>query len=305
MLLEIQEEKVKEVVDLLSKEEFDKNKPLYFQAPTGSGKTLMLARIIEEFKRNNPNENFLFLVASISTGGIEKQNFDSLYKSQLEGCNFQVEHIPSGLEIPLRPRYYTDVLTIGEASFKNKSNLFKYKFLEKYLTKISENKKIIFIRDEAHIGMKTSSNDTIQNLSKLNKYFYKQLWLSATLEDDKNKIIPHVFMTLAEAQNAGLIKNNISLFDGDLQAEENEEHLFDLACKKLKKLWGTEKCPGVYRKISDIKGHIIKPALLVQISSKVKGEQEIKEIIEICKKMVWIMHMLYLGTKNLLCHQEF
>lgn len=243
MLLEIQEEKVKEVVDLLSKKEFDKDHLLYFQAPTGSGKTLMLAKIIEEFKKNNPNENFLFLVASISVGGIEKQNYDSLHKSQLGGCNFQVEHIPSGLVSPLRPRYFTDVLTIGEASFKNKSNLFKYRLLETYLEKINENKKIVFIRDEAHIGMKTTSSDTTQNLSKLNKYFYKQLWLSATLEDNKNEIIPHVCMTLTEAQDAGLIKNNISLFNGDLQADENEEHLFELACKKLKKLWGDQKQP--------------------------------------------------------------
>lgn len=285
MLLEIQEEKVKAVVQLLSTEDFNKKHPLYFQAPTGSGKTLMLARIIEEFKKNNPNENFLFLVASISTGGIEKQNYDSLLKSQQNGCNFHVEHIPSGLTTPLRPRYYTDVLTIGEASFKNKSNLFRLKLLESYLERVvSENKKIIFIRDEAHIGTKTSSNDATQNLSKLDRYFYKKLYLSATLENDKEQIVPHVCMTLSEAQNAGLIKNNISLLDGNLQDNENEEHLFELACQKIKKLWGTDDKPGIYRKISDIKGHIIRPALLVQISSKVKGEQEIEQIIKICKK---------------------
>lgn len=175
MLLEIQEKKINEVVSLLSTEQFDKNHPLYFQSPTGSGKTLMLARIIEEFKKNNPNENFLFLVASISTGGIEKQNYESLYNSQLKGSNFNVEHIPSGLTTPLRPRYHTDVLTIGEASFKKGSNLFKLKLLESYLEKVSENKRIIFIRDEAHIGTKINTNDTSQNLSKLNRYFYKQL----------------------------------------------------------------------------------------------------------------------------------
>lgn len=284
MLLKIQEEKVNQVVQLLSRESFNKDHPLYFQSPTGSGKTLMLAKIIEDFKKNNPTENFLFLVASISTGGIEKQNYDSLYKSQLEGSNFQVEHISSGLTTPLCPRYYTDVLTIGEASFKNKSNLFKFKILETYLEKITENRKVIFIRDEAHIGMKTSANDTSQNLSKLNRYFYKQLWLSATLENGKEQIIPHVCMSLSEAQDAGLIKNNISLFDGDIQDNENEEHLFELACKKLKKLWGTKEEPGIYRKISDIKGQIIKPALLVQISSKIKGEQEIEQIIKICNK---------------------
>lgn len=284
MLLEIQEKKINEVVSLLSTEQFDKNHPLYFQSPTGSGKTLMLARIIEEFKKNNPNENFLFLVASISTGGIEKQNYESLYNSQLKGSNFNVEHIPSGLTTPLRPRYHTDVLTIGEASFKKGSNLFKLKLLESYLEKVSENKRIIFIRDEAHIGTKINTNDTSQNLSKLNRYFYKQLWLSATLENGKEQMIPHVCMTLSEAQDAGLIKNNISLFDGDIEDNENEEHLFELACKKLKKLWGSNEHPGIYRKISDIKGQIIKPALLVQISSKTKGEEEIKQIINICKK---------------------
>jgi superfamily II DNA or RNA helicase len=55
-LLPIQEEKIKEVVKLLSKPEFNKNKPLYFQSPTGSGKTKMLARIIESFKEFNSTD---------------------------------------------------------------------------------------------------------------------------------------------------------------------------------------------------------------------------------------------------------
>jgi superfamily II DNA or RNA helicase len=70
-LLPIQEQKISEVVNKLNLPTFTNKNPLYFQSPTGSGKTKMLARIIEEYKYSNPSDKLLFLVASISTGGIE------------------------------------------------------------------------------------------------------------------------------------------------------------------------------------------------------------------------------------------
>jgi superfamily II DNA or RNA helicase len=70
-LLEIQEQKISEVVNKFNLVKFTNKYPLYFQSPTGSGKTKMLARIIEEYKHSNPQDKLLFIVASISTGGIE------------------------------------------------------------------------------------------------------------------------------------------------------------------------------------------------------------------------------------------
>jgi chromosomal replication initiation ATPase DnaA len=101
ILLPIQEEKISKVVNKLNCPEFTNKYPLYFQSPTGSGKTKMLARIIEEYKHSNPQDKLLFLVASISTGGIEWQNYKSLKNSQNDGCDYRVNHIPSGLDSTL------------------------------------------------------------------------------------------------------------------------------------------------------------------------------------------------------------
>jgi superfamily II DNA or RNA helicase len=70
-LLPIQETKISKIVNRINQDSFTNTKPLYFQAPTGSGKTKILARVIEEIKASNPQDKLLFLVASISTGGIE------------------------------------------------------------------------------------------------------------------------------------------------------------------------------------------------------------------------------------------
>jgi len=279
-LLDIQEEKINDVVKLLSEDKFNNQKPLYFQAPTGSGKTKMLARIIEEYKKINPSEKIIFLVASISTGGIEKQNYYSLLESQKNGCDFKVEHISSGLTSPIKPSIFTDVLTIGEASFKNKSLLFENKLLETYLwQQTSNNKKIVFIRDEAHIG--TKQNEDSQNISKLNKYFSKILYLSATFEciDDKIKNNEAIIMSLEEAQENKLIKNWIILNnDGDIHKNINEKILFEHACDKLIDL------KSKYSSFSKILNENINPALLVQISNVEKGDDQIKEITDVCNQ---------------------
>jgi type III restriction enzyme len=281
-LLDIQEQKIEQVVELLSEDRFNNKKPLYFQSPTGSGKTKMLARIIEEYKISNPTDKFLFIVASISTGGIEKQNYFSLKECERNGFNFKVEHISSGLTQPIKPSYLTDVLTIGEASFKNKSLLFEDHLLEEYLQKVYDsNKKIIFIRDEAHIGTKIGKEDS-QNLSRLNKYFDKILYLSATLENfqDKIKVREAVEMTLIEAQENKLIKNYVILNnDGQINKTINEKQLFEYGCDKLNYLK-----TNVYPIFSKKLDRVFNPALLVQISNVEQGENQIKEIVEVCEK---------------------
>jgi type III restriction enzyme len=189
------------------------------------------------------------------------------------------------------------VLTIGESSYKNKSNLFEHNLLEDFLLKkVNEGTKIIFVRDEAHVGNKESDDKQgSQNLRKLDSYFSKSLYLSATLEDEETKLTNEnsVEMSISEAQDANLIKKYIILNDGGLKKEsdESENLLLNSACKKLKSL---KEDP--YLIFSESLNKNIRPALLIQISSKnEKGgketkrtdedeQNEIKEIVSVCKK---------------------
>jgi hypothetical protein len=169
--------------------------------------------------------------------------------------------------------------------------------LESFLQrKVDDGNKIIFIRDEAHVGNKESDdNQGSQNLRKLDNYFDKSLYLSATLEDDDIKLTDSnsVKLSIFEAQDANLIKKYIILNDGGLKKEsdESENILLDSSCKKLKTLKENE-----YLEFSRVLNKTIRPALLIQISSKNENgsketkrtdedeKKEIKEIIDICKK---------------------
>jgi type III restriction enzyme len=191
-----------------------------------------------------------------------------------------------------------DVLTIGESSYKNKSNLFEYGLLEEFINRKVNNEgfKIIFIRDEAHIGTKDNDDKQgSQNLLRLKEYFYKCLYLSATIEDEDVVLDSSnsVVMSIEEAQDANLIKKTIVLNDGGLkkQFDESENLLLKSACEKLKYLK-----ENIYPKFSIKLNKQINPALLIQISSKnEKGgketkrtdedeQKEIEEIVTMCKK---------------------
>jgi type III restriction enzyme len=71
-------ELVKSVSDLLSKD--TNNKVCVFQSPTGSGKTIMVAKFIEEIIKEHPETDSCFLWVSIGKGDLHKQSKKSLEK---------------------------------------------------------------------------------------------------------------------------------------------------------------------------------------------------------------------------------
>lgn len=70
------EQLVKSVSDLLIKDA--SNKVCVFQSPTGSGKTVMVAKFIEEIIKDLPETDFCFLWVSIGKGDLHKQSKKSL-----------------------------------------------------------------------------------------------------------------------------------------------------------------------------------------------------------------------------------
>ena len=69
-----------------------------FQAPTGSGKTLMTAIFISELIKENPSEDLCFLWVSIGKGEVRKhwiKFFVAFQKSIFQTMNFTVAEKPS------------------------------------------------------------------------------------------------------------------------------------------------------------------------------------------------------------------
>ena len=68
-----------------------------FKSPTGSGKTLMASWLISFIIERNPDENFIFVIATPSSSSLPfffEQKIN-LYKKDLPYSKFEVEYIES------------------------------------------------------------------------------------------------------------------------------------------------------------------------------------------------------------------
>lgn len=234
-------------------------KEITFKAPTGSGKTYMMA----DFMNNilSKNKDVIFIVSTLSKGNLAKQNYDKfiiysengkftnlkpyLINSEISGE--ESLHIPTDYNIYLLPR---DL-------YKTGGRLMKWG-MEQFLSAITLNnslggldKKIYLIKDECHI--KTNNLD---NLSQ--KFFDKILNFSAT-PNIKRGQIPDVEITDEEAVETKLIKR-IEFGDENDSVEE--------AINKF------EKIKVEYRNRLGIN-----PCLIIQISNKDIANDELNNKI--------------------------
>lgn len=159
-----------------------KNKnEITFKAPTGSGKTYMMADLMNRLLLINPN--IVFLVSSLSKGDLAKQNEEKFKEYQRNG-NF-IELKPylintevSGEETPYIPTNY-NVYVLPRDLYKKNGKLMRG-VMSNFLNNITSkhlmqglNKKIYLIKDECHIA--TNNLDSISD-----EYFSKVINISAT-----------------------------------------------------------------------------------------------------------------------------
>lgn len=229
-------------------------KEITFRAPTGSGKTRMMAdfmsRVIAE------NQNVVFLVSSLSKGGLAQQNFDT-FKSCAEKGIFQnlkpylISTEISGEEGLFIPFDY-NVYVLPRDLYKSGGRLMQgamMNFLEQITSNLfgkGLNKTIYLIKDECHQA--TNNLDTLSN-----SFFKYTINFSATpnLKRGQN---PDVEITDEEAVRVKLIK--------EVQMGSEEDTVED-AIRKF------EEIKTNYR---DLLG--VNPCLIIQISNKEKAEQE-------------------------------
>ncbi|MGX9340109.1 DEAD/DEAH box helicase family protein [Mycoplasma sp. 2261] len=153
--------------------EENKQNSVYFKAPTGSGKTFMMINYIDkliEWNKFNFNQNLVFVIATLSSAELPKQmeeNFNE-YKQYLINNDLKITRIESPSNInknsKVEKNYQffakpNNVYIMGGASFKANAILREQHAIEAFLDEIKLNDyKLIYIRDEAHIGADTSKN---------------------------------------------------------------------------------------------------------------------------------------------------
>jgi len=246
---DIQNRAVEKLVSLFN--DGRSNKELTFKAPTGSGKTYMMAdfmnRILDE------HQDIIFIVSTLSKGNLAEQNFEKFeeYKdSYFTKINpYIISSEISGEERLFIPETY-NVYVLPRDLYKEGGRLKRGSmngFLEEI--KWKQKKRIVLIKDECHIAT--------SNLDELSTYWDRIINFSAT-PNLTRKQYPDVNITEQEAVNAQMIKC--------INWGDDKETVEDAINKYLKIKQEYLDCLS------------INPCLIIQISNKNNAESEWVEI---------------------------
>ena len=174
---ELQDRAVRQLLQVVKDRTAQGIKEITFKAPTGSGKTFMMAdfcnRILTE------QDDVIFLISSLSKGDLARQNFDKFneyvskrFFNKLQP--FLISSETSGEE-RLHIQDNFNVYFLPRDKYKEKALLHDQGTLEAFLQQMTKyngmyeksgikRKKVYFIRDESHIA-------TNKIEDKLFKYF--------------------------------------------------------------------------------------------------------------------------------------
>lgn len=262
MLQEVIDVQNNAVKNLVSK--INSKKEITFRAPTGSGKTRMMADFMNRIRINNPN--VIFLVSTLSKGNLAKQNYDvfkECYDKKIypELNPYLISTEINGEESLFIPTEY-NVYVLARDLYKKGGKLMQGSMIN-FLDTISSNlfgnglnKTIYLIKDECHQA--TNNLDTLSD-----KFFTKIINVSAT-PNTKRGQNPDVEISDDEAVNVKLIKR--------VEFGPDEDTVEDAICK-------FEEIKENYRNLLGVN-----PCLIIQTSNKEKAEQEWFEIENILNK---------------------
>lgn len=262
-IIELQERTVRSIFNLAKKD----NKSITVKAPTGSGKTHIMANLMNKMIADD--ENIIFVVSILSKGKLARQSYNKFDDLALNKyTKLRPYYISSGNENTKNTEYslYIDdtcnIFVLPTSQYTENSRVYKERVLQNFLDNcLKKKKKIILVRDECHIAT--------NNLKKISDYFYQTINFSATPVNDEYDVI----ITEDEAVSVNLIKDVEYInFDTELKEDLNN------ALNKFKEI----------REIYHNSG--INPAFIIQISNKNKAEEEINIITKIVesKSLNWV-----------------
>lgn len=253
---DLQNRTVTQMVAMLSQG----RKEYTIKAPTGSGKTFMMADFMNRILATN--SNVIFLVSSLSKSDLAEQNYNSFCRLCENGTfphlnSYLINSETSGegaLHIPIDHNVYV----LPRDLYKEKSKLKdEGTFLNFLQTTVGDmfnggtaGKLIYVIKDECHIAT--------SNLDELSSYFSVVINFSATPKLSR-KQLPDVEILNSEAEQAKLIK----------QVEfQSEEDSLDAALDKFETI-----------KVDYTNKLQVNPCFIIQISNKDKAEAELSNNI--------------------------
>ncbi len=296
----------------------NEDKIVCFKAPTGSGKTFMASEFIS-YVLSCSEEKVIVVFMTISTAELPKQLATKLeqYKDYHLFKDYEIKFIdsPSKNNKKIEDLKEFDVrknmvFVLGISSFGKNTLFYQNNTLNTFLKQIKlSNYKLIFIRDEAHVGDKPENVDEKSVTEKLHDAACFSIEMSATPKRAK-KIIEITHEELKKNDRPKCLLKTIKAIK-DLsdeidkwkekvnKAETNsvksiinkesdmisEEELIDFA------LWKFKQTQKEYEKLE----LGIRPALLIQVKNEAKEEQEsFKEYLELIERKLNENNLKYL-----------
>jgi type III restriction enzyme len=266
---------------LLTKEE--QKKVCVFQAPTGSGKTLMTAKFIEEIIREVPEMDLCFVWISIGKGELHLQSKNSLERvfGGAPRVSLVEEEFTGGRERIIR----NEVVVVNWEKLRSKEretgdwkNILmkdgeKLNFRD-VLSKTREQRKVIMIIDESHIGATAERTNELRD--EINADVILEMSATPRITPDPRDLARgtagYVFVEPKDVIDEGMIKKELIINEKIDEITDDEadsqEVVLQTAYKKrleLKKLFEKEKAN-------------INPLVLVQIPTAEVGEDKIKAV---------------------------
>jgi type III restriction enzyme len=252
--IDLQQNAVSALVELTAMQD-----EITFKAPTGSGKTYMMAEMMNRIL--SADKNVIFLVSTLSKGDLATQNYEKFQEYSAKG-NFPelkpylISSQIAGEERLFVPTVY-NVYLLPRDLYKKGGRLMQGA-MEGFLQNITsgkmfggQEKKVYLIKDECHIA-----TNNLDNLSE--KFFTKTYNFSATPKLSRGQH-PDVEIKNDDAVNAKLIKDIELIDDQDIKVARAIQK-FEEVKKDYRNLLG------------------VNPCLIIQISNKDKADEEIAEI---------------------------
>lgn len=264
------------------------NTQIVFSSPTGSGKTLMIAAMLDELRKENLEHEFVFIWASMNS--LPEQSFDKLSKNYLPDsqykmlmlenitadelqentilfCNwekmYQIKRGDSGDKIEFKNVF----VSIGE----NGRNL------QEVLNKTrAAGRRVILIVDEAH---RTYLGENSQELVKRVIQPDMTIEVSATpiltitAGQQNDNIGRFIEIKLQDVISSGLIKNRTIInndISGEITNTSADELVLSAAIRQQKVL--TEKYVAASTNI--------KPLILIQLPADNNNDADMRNVVE-------------------------
>ena len=258
--INLQKEAVEKLIELAAIQD-----EITFKAPTGSGKTYMMADMMNRILENE--KDIIFIVSTLSKGDLATQNYKKFIEYSSKGDfkelkPYLISSEVSGEERLFIPTEY-NVYLLPRDLYKSNSKLMQG-VMENFLSNITLNKsfkghgkKVYLIKDECHIA--TNNLDNLSNL-----FFTKIFNYSATPKLSRGQY-PDVEIKNDDAVNAKLIKA-IELIDDDSVKVADAINKFD-------------EIKDQYRNLLSVN-----PCLIIQISNKDKADEELQEIYSVLNR---------------------